>query len=127
MFMAGDTSTNLHTCLEMYREQVDELQGMSLGYAYYTANHKNSGSLTHFAGVAPSKSSSQETTSFSAGCMACQERVVRNQSNRNRMNFKLNHMQADIVACGVRSLTLTSRNLWLFVVGAHSEPWPSWS
>ena len=32
MFMAGDSTTNLHTCLDMYREQISELQGMGLRY-----------------------------------------------------------------------------------------------
>ena len=31
MFMAGDSTANLHTALDMYREQVRELQGMELG------------------------------------------------------------------------------------------------
>ena len=30
MFMAGDSTTNLDTCLSMYREQISELQGMVL-------------------------------------------------------------------------------------------------
>lgn len=30
MFMAGDSLTNLHTCMDMYSEQVSELQGMVL-------------------------------------------------------------------------------------------------
>lgn len=32
MFMAGDSTTNLHTCLDMYSEQVSALQGMGLRY-----------------------------------------------------------------------------------------------
>ena len=32
MCMAGDSSTNLHVCLDMYKEQISELQGMQLGY-----------------------------------------------------------------------------------------------
>ena len=31
MFTAGDTITNLHTALDMYREHIQELQGMELG------------------------------------------------------------------------------------------------
>jgi hypothetical protein len=31
MFMAGDSTTNLHTALDMYREHLQELQGMELG------------------------------------------------------------------------------------------------
>ena len=30
MFMAGDSATNLDTCLSMYRQQISELQGMVL-------------------------------------------------------------------------------------------------
>ena len=30
IFMAGDSTTNLHTCLDMYREQMSELDGMAL-------------------------------------------------------------------------------------------------
>ena len=30
MFMAGDSTTNLDTCLSMYKEQITELQGMFL-------------------------------------------------------------------------------------------------
>ena len=32
MFMASDSTTNLHTCLDMYYDQVTELQGMPLGF-----------------------------------------------------------------------------------------------
>ena len=31
MCMAGDFLSNLHTCIDMYREQISELQGMGLG------------------------------------------------------------------------------------------------
>ena len=44
MFMAGDSTTNLHTCLDMYGEQVREMQGMSLGYVSY---HNTERSPTH--------------------------------------------------------------------------------
>ena len=30
MFMAGDSTTNLHTALDMYKEQISEIQGMNL-------------------------------------------------------------------------------------------------
>lgn len=32
VFKAGDSSTNLHTALDMYREHVKEAQGMVLKY-----------------------------------------------------------------------------------------------
>ena len=41
MFMAGDSTTNLHTCLDMYREQVSELQGMSLRCVAITTNERS--------------------------------------------------------------------------------------
>ena len=41
MFIGGDSSTNLHTCLDMYREQVSELQGMSLRYVCILSNSKH--------------------------------------------------------------------------------------
>ena len=31
MFMAGDSTTNLHTALDMYKNQISEIQGMNLG------------------------------------------------------------------------------------------------
>ena len=31
MFMAGDSTANLHICLDMYQEHVREMQGMNLG------------------------------------------------------------------------------------------------
>lgn len=31
MFLAGDSTTNLHTALDMYREHIRELQGMEIG------------------------------------------------------------------------------------------------
>ena len=33
VYKAGDSTTNLHTALDMYKEQIDELQGMKLKYA----------------------------------------------------------------------------------------------
>ena len=38
MFLAGDRSTNLHVCLDMYKDQISELQGMQLGYLCCTQN-----------------------------------------------------------------------------------------
>ena len=35
MFMAGDSTTNLHTCLDMYKDQVKEMQGMSLRFVSF--------------------------------------------------------------------------------------------
>ena len=32
VFKAGDSTTNLHTALDMYKEQIDEMQGMKLKY-----------------------------------------------------------------------------------------------
>ena len=32
IFKAGDSTTNLHTALDMYQEHVTEMQGMKLGY-----------------------------------------------------------------------------------------------
>lgn len=30
MFMAGDSTANLHTCLDMYTEHLDEIEGMKI-------------------------------------------------------------------------------------------------
>ena len=40
MFMAGDSTTNLHTSLDMYQEHIRELQGMELGLVTYV-HHSN--------------------------------------------------------------------------------------
>lgn len=32
VFKAGDSATNLHTALDMYREQIKEAQGMTIKY-----------------------------------------------------------------------------------------------
>ena len=34
VFKAGDSTTNLHTALDMYKEHVTELQGMPLKYGF---------------------------------------------------------------------------------------------
>lgn len=34
VFKAGDSTTNLHVALDMYREHITELQGMKLKYVY---------------------------------------------------------------------------------------------
>ena len=33
VFKAGDSTTNLHTALDMYKEHIQEMQGMKLKYA----------------------------------------------------------------------------------------------
>ena len=33
MCMAGDSTANLHLALDMYKEQLQEMEGMELGYA----------------------------------------------------------------------------------------------
>ena len=32
LFMSGDSTTNLHTVLDMYKDQIAEIQGMNLRY-----------------------------------------------------------------------------------------------
>ncbi len=34
MFMASDSVTNLHTCLDMYAEQIKEIEGMEMRLDY---------------------------------------------------------------------------------------------
>ena len=36
VFKAGDSTTNLHTAVDMYQEHVTEMQGMKLGYRNIT-------------------------------------------------------------------------------------------
>lgn len=35
MFMASDSVTNLHTCLDMYADQIKEIDGMEMRYVHY--------------------------------------------------------------------------------------------
>lgn len=35
MFMASDSVTNLHTCLDMYADQIKEIDGMEMKYVHY--------------------------------------------------------------------------------------------
>lgn len=79
MYMAGDSTTNLHVALDMYKEQLSEIQGMKLRYTMIACHAQSYNSITISIMVAEATlflSSYQETTSSSAKCMDSQELVV---------------------------------------------------
>ena len=81
MCMAIDSTTNLHTCLDMYREQMSELQGMKLRFVnsnyLYKQLLKGHYHLVHLLlEVTPSRCSSLGTTSSFVGCTDCPGQVV---------------------------------------------------
>lgn len=74
MFMASDSTTNLHTALDMYREQVKELQGMELGLVTSNAHHTPLHILILVGGRLCS--SCLVITNFSLGYMGCLVQAV---------------------------------------------------
>ena len=75
MCMASDSVANLHTCLDMYAEQVKEIEGMELrlDVLRYTDNSQH---FTVHAVDVEFQFFSPEITSSYAVCMACQGPLV---------------------------------------------------
>lgn len=79
MCMAGDSTTNLHTSLDMYKDQISEIEGMDLRYTYdYLVQLWLTSKMCILYSVALESSSSWlEIMNFYAECMGCLELVVR--------------------------------------------------
>ena len=77
IFKAGDSTTNLHTALDMYKTPVTEMQGMQLKYATIIINkHVTEFQNNKYAVGVPFVSSFQEITSFCVLCMDSAVQVV---------------------------------------------------
>ena len=124
VFKAGDSTTNLHTALDMYKDHVTELQGMPLKYGFFNSFYYKCTLCNNYTDSGISNSSGDYE-------YLCRMYGLSGTSGKGKIQalniivtaYHQMILQDVTVACGALFPAASSRYLSHEEEGSHSDPW----